>query len=81
MTAPAATFAGARRLYVVSGLAAFLAMLANLVEIVLGFGGEIRQFRCCSMHVARIAFQACSFNHSDISPFKINAHRSGFCRL
>jgi len=26
--------------------------------------------------VARIAFQACSFNHSDISPFRINALRS-----
>ena len=42
MTATAATLTGARRLYVVSGLGAFLAMLANVVEIVLGFGGEIR---------------------------------------
>jgi hypothetical protein len=29
-------------------------------------------FCCGSVRVARIAFQACSFNHSDISPFKIN---------
>ena len=28
--------------------------------------GEV--FRCCSVGFARIAFQACSFNHSDISP-------------
>ena len=41
MTATAATLAGARRLYVVAGLAAFLAMLANVVDIVLGFGGEM----------------------------------------
>jgi hypothetical protein len=24
--------------------------------------------RCCSLGLASIAFQACSFNHSDISP-------------
>ena len=41
MTATAATLAGARRLYVVAGLSAFLAMLANVVDIVLGFGGEM----------------------------------------
>jgi hypothetical protein len=41
MTATVATLAGARRLYVVAGLAAFLAMLANVVDIVLGFGGEM----------------------------------------
>ena len=41
MTATIATLAGARRLYVVAGLAAFLAMLANVVDIVLGFGGEM----------------------------------------
>jgi hypothetical protein len=40
MTATAATLAGARRLYVVAGLAASLAMLANVVDIVLGFGGN-----------------------------------------
>ena len=34
MTATAATLAGVRRLYVVAGLAAFLAMLANVVDIV-----------------------------------------------
>jgi hypothetical protein len=37
MTAAVATRAGARRLHVVAGLAAFLAMLANVVDIVLGF--------------------------------------------
>ena len=41
MTATAATLAGARRLHVVAGLAAFLAMLANVVDIVLGFSGEM----------------------------------------
>jgi hypothetical protein len=41
MTATVATLAGARRLHVVAGLAAFLAMLANVVDIVLGFGGEM----------------------------------------
>lgn len=41
MTATVATLAGARRIYVVAGLAAFLAMLANVVDIVLGFGGEM----------------------------------------
>jgi hypothetical protein len=41
MTATAARLVDARRLYVVAGLAAFLAMLANVVDIVLGFGGEI----------------------------------------
>jgi hypothetical protein len=25
-------------------------------------------FRCCSMQLAGVVFQACSFNHSDISP-------------
>ena len=28
------------------------------------------------MLLARFAFQACSFNHSDISPFRINDLRS-----
>ena len=28
-------------------------------------------FRCHSMRLAGIAFQGCSFNHSDISPFRI----------
>jgi len=28
------------------------------------------------MRVAKIAFQACSFNHSDISPFRINDLRA-----
>ena len=28
------------------------------------------------MWLARFAFQACSFNHSDISPFRINNLRS-----
>jgi hypothetical protein len=37
----ATTLAGAHRLYVVAGLAALLAMLANVVDIVLGFGGEM----------------------------------------
>jgi hypothetical protein len=41
MTATAATLAGARRLYVVAGLSAFLAMLANVADIMLGFGGEM----------------------------------------
>ena len=41
MTATANMLAGARRLYVVAGLASFLAMLANLVDIVLGFAGEM----------------------------------------
>ena len=41
MIATAATLAGARPLYVVAGLSAFLAILANVVEIVLGFGAEI----------------------------------------
>lgn len=35
MTATAAALAGARRLYIVAGLAAFLAMLANVVDIVI----------------------------------------------
>ena len=29
-------------------------------------------FRYYSMQLAGIVFQACSFNHSDISPFRIN---------
>jgi len=33
-------------------------------------------FRCCSMQLAGVVFQACSFNHSDISPFRINALRA-----
>ena len=41
MIATAATLAGARRLYVVAGLSSFLAMLANVVDIVLGVGGEM----------------------------------------
>lgn len=41
MTATTATLAGARRLYVAAGLSAFLAMLANVVDMVLGFGGEM----------------------------------------
>jgi hypothetical protein len=31
-------------------------------------------FQNHSVSVARIAFQACSFNHSDISPFRINSY-------
>lgn len=34
-------------------------------------------FRCRLVSVAEIAFQACSIDHSDISPFKINDLRSG----
>src|SRR5881409_2507460 len=30
--------------------------------------GEV--FRCCLVMLATIAFQACSFNHSDISPLE-----------
>ena len=33
-------------------------------------------FRYRSVSVATIAFQACSFNHSDISPFRINNLRT-----
>jgi hypothetical protein len=33
-------------------------------------------FQYHSVSVARLAFQACSFNHSDISPFRINNLRS-----
>ena len=33
------------------------------------------------MSVARFAFQACSFNHSDISPFRINDLRAASSRL
>ena len=29
-------------------------------------------FRCCSMRLALFDFQACSIDHSDISPFRIN---------
>jgi hypothetical protein len=31
--------------------------------------------------LARFAFQACSFNHSDISPFRINDLRAACDRL
>ena len=41
MIATAATLTGARRLYVVAGLSAFLAVLANGVDIGLGFGREM----------------------------------------
>ena len=34
-------------------------------------------FRCCSMQLAGIVFQACSIDHSDISPFRINNLRHG----
>ena len=33
-------------------------------------------FRCRSVMLAAIAFQACSLNHSDISPFRINGLRT-----
>jgi hypothetical protein len=36
--------------------------------------GEV--FRCCSVDLTRIAFQACSIDHSDISPFRINDLRA-----
>jgi hypothetical protein len=36
--------------------------------------GEVIQYH--SVSVARIALQACSFNHSDISPFRINQLRT-----
>jgi hypothetical protein len=39
------------------GITIFLAVLVEGVV-----------FRCCSMRLTRIAFQACSLNHSDISP-------------
>jgi hypothetical protein len=41
-------------------------------------GGEPRDkvFRCRSVSLAGIDFQACSFNHSDISPFRIKELRS-----
>jgi hypothetical protein len=32
--------------------------------------------RYVSTSVERLAFQACSFNHSDISPFRINGLRA-----
>jgi hypothetical protein len=32
--------------------------------------------RCASARVSGIFFQACSFNHSDISPFRINGLRA-----
>ena len=41
MTAMVATLVDARRLYIVAGLAPFLAMLANVVDMVLGFGEEM----------------------------------------
>ena len=34
-------------------------------------------FSCSSVSIARFAFQACSFNHSDISPFKWNQQFTG----
>ena len=38
-------------------------------------------FRCRSVSVARFVFQACSFNHSDISPFRINNLRAACNRV
>jgi len=35
-------------------------------------------FRYHSMRLAGVVFQACSFNHSDISPFKINDLRAAW---
>lgn len=39
MTGTAAALPGERRLYLVAGVSAFLAMLANILDIMLGFGG------------------------------------------
>ena len=33
-------------------------------------------FRCSSVSLTGFAFQACSFNHSDISPFRVNDLRA-----
>ena len=33
------------------------------------------------MSLGRFAFQACSFNHSDISPFRINDLRAAWIRI
>ena len=37
---------------------------------------RVEMFRYYSMQLAGIVFQACSFNHSDISPFRINDLRA-----
>lgn len=41
MTGTADALPGERRLHLVAGVSAFLAMLANIVDVVLGFGGEM----------------------------------------
>lgn len=41
MTGTAAALPGERRLYFVAGVGAFVAMLANIVDVVLGFGGQM----------------------------------------
>ena len=41
MTRMAIALPGERRLYIVAGTAAFAAMLANLVDVAMGFGGEM----------------------------------------
>ena len=43
-------------------------------QVVEGLRDEVSQ-RCLEL-LAAMAFQACSFNHSDISPFRINGLRS-----
>ena len=42
-------------------------MLREVVEL-----DCVGGFRCASGRASEIYFQACSFNHSDISPFRIN---------
>jgi hypothetical protein len=39
-------------------------------------GMRERVFWCQSVSVTRVAFQACSIDHSDVSPFRINNLRS-----
>ena len=42
---------------------------------------RVEVFRCCPVSFAGIVFQACSFNRSDISPFRINNLRAARHRL